>query len=301
MTELTSPGCSQIDGEGLSPAARAALAALRAEEGPPAAVEERVWSRLEAATGDEVSERTGRRRGAWVFVGLAIAAGVVLAIAGVQRSAVPVARETAAPEAQYGGETGASQVARAGKAGAGEAVVKEEAGAVNVPGVSAMGVTGVPEAGPEEARVGGAGVAKGTGPEGQVAEDRSERTGRRRGADEKDEAAKDATVKDAAVKGEGEAKAGPGPALAREAALLQQAQAALAGERTAEALAHLGTYDREFGADGVLRPEHDGLRAVALCAAGRRSEGAAAAAAFLKKHAGSVQAERVRGACGATE
>jgi len=238
--------------DGLSPAAKAALAALRAEDDMPADARARVWDRLEvdAARGD-MSERTGRRWGAGLVIGLAVAAGVVLAVVGVRR-AVPVAVDTA-PAALYGGESAGARAAVRGGAGeAGEAVKEEAAAAVVV-----------------------------EAPVVDEPADRSPRTGRKRQVPTSPAAERE------------------GPALGREAALLQQAQAALAGARPGEALDRLAAYDREFGAGGVLRPEHDALRAVALCAAGRGEEGRAAADAFLRAHAGSVQAERVRGACAA--
>ena len=89
---------------------------------------------------------------------------------------------------------------------------------------------------------------------------------------------------------------GGASALAAEAALLQRAQTALAAGAPEEALARLGEHAREFPA-GVLAQERAALRVVALCAAGRAREGRAEAASFLRAHAGSVLAERVRGAC----
>jgi len=242
--------------DGPSPAVKAALAALQAEDDMPADARARVWDRLAAdvAAGD-LADRTGRRWRSGVVIGLALAAGVVLALAGLRGAAVPVAGGGAAPAAQYGGETAGSQPVqrRGGGAPAVVAPVAEVTPVVEVAPVVEPAVAPEPT-------------------------DRSPRTGRKRQV-----VAVDAEVE--------------GPALGREAALLQQAQAALAGSRASEALAHLATYDREFGASGVLRPEHDGLRAVALCAAGRVEEGRAAADSFLRAHAGSVQAERVRGAC----
>jgi len=217
-----------------------------------------VWDRLAVdVAAEDLADRTGRRWRSGVVIGLALAAGVVLAIAGLRGAAVPVAGNGAAPEAQYGGETAGSQ--RAQQRGGGPTTVTtpvvEEEAAVEVPVVA-------PEVAPEPT-------------------DRAPRTGRKRQV----------------VAEPPDAPEVEEPALGREAALLQRAQAALAGSRASEALMHLATYDREFGAGGVLRPEHDGLRAVALCAAGRVEEGRAAADGFLRAHAGSVQAERVRGAC----
>ena len=84
--------------------------------------------------------------------------------------------------------------------------------------------------------------------------------------------------------------------LAAEAALLQAAQTALASGAPAAALLQLEQHAREFPA-GALAQEREALRVVALCAAGREREGRAEAATFLRAHAGSVLAERVRGAC----
>lgn len=249
MTEI-----SHGDGDGLSPAARAALAALQAEDDMPAGARARVWDRL--AEVEDLPERTGRR--SRVVIGLALAAGVILAAFGVQRLAAPVAVREAAVGAQYDGESaGARAVERRGEA---------EVRAASVRAAVEEDLQEAEDVGPAE--------------DGLV--DRSPRTGRKR-----------------QVVSEARGETGTGPALGREAALLQQAQAALAGSRADEALVHLAAYDREFAGGGVLRPEHDALRVVALCAAGRLDEGRAAADRFLRAHAGSVQAERVRGACAA--
>jgi len=90
--------------------------------------------------------------------------------------------------------------------------------------------------------------------------------------------------------------AGDGGALAAEAALLQRAQTALAAGDPEGALRSLGEHARGFK-DGVLARERDALRVTALCAAGRTDEGRAEGEAFLRAHAGSLLAERVRGAC----
>jgi hypothetical protein len=250
--------------DGPSPAVKAALAALQAEDDMPTDARARVWDRLAAdVAAEDLADRTGRRWRSGVVIGLALAAGVVLAIAGLRGAAVPVAGGGAAPEAQYGGETAGSQLAQRRGGGV----------SASVPPPVVEAVAPVVELAPAAAEA----VAEAE----HEPTDRSPRTGRKR------------QVMDAPV----DAPEVEEPALGREAALLQRAQAALAGSRAAEALMHLATYDREFGASGVLRPEHDGLRAVALCAAGRAEEGRAAADGFLRAHAGSVQAERVRGAC----
>lgn len=88
--------------------------------------------------------------------------------------------------------------------------------------------------------------------------------------------------------------------LAEEAALLARAQAAIQGGRAEAAIEELAGYARRFPG-GTLREEHDALRAIALCEAGRTREGRDEAEAFVRERAGSALAERVRGACLAGE
>lgn len=88
--------------------------------------------------------------------------------------------------------------------------------------------------------------------------------------------------------------------LAEEAAMLARAQAAIQGGRAAAALEELSGYVKKFPT-GTLREEHDALRAIALCEAGRTQEGRGEAQAFVRSRAGSALAERVRGACLAEE
>jgi len=245
----------------LSPAARAALAALRAEDELAPELHARMWSRLAAAADAplDMSERTGpkgqvRRRG--VLLGLAIAAGLTLTLLGVQRAAQPIARARgdAAPYA------GPEAVERAARSASGAAVpTSTETTAVAVP--EDMSITAArdplqPEAAP-----------------------------RRKPAPR------------APVPGDSSIAAASASALAAEAALLQRAQTALAAGQPAAALVLLELHAREYPA-GVLTPERAALRVVALCAAGREALGRAEAAQFLRAHAGSVLAGRVRGACG---
>ncbi len=83
-----------------------------------------------------------------------------------------------------------------------------------------------------------------------------------------------------------------------EGKLLAEAQRALAAGRTGEALSRLGDYDRRFP-KGMLRIEADAARVLALCGAGRQTEGQAQARRFLHRYADSPQASRVERACGA--
>ncbi len=83
-----------------------------------------------------------------------------------------------------------------------------------------------------------------------------------------------------------------------EGKLLAEAQRALAAGRTGEALSKLGDYDQRFP-KGMLRIEADAARVLALCAAGRQTEGQAQARRFLHRYPDSPQAGRVERACGA--
>ena len=85
--------------------------------------------------------------------------------------------------------------------------------------------------------------------------------------------------------------------IVEESMLLRRANAALASGDPTTALALVSDHARRFPG-GSLSQEREGARAVALCAAGRRSEGAAAAEAFLASSPRSPLAERVRVACG---
>lgn len=88
----------------------------------------------------------------------------------------------------------------------------------------------------------------------------------------------------------------PEPDLAAEARALAPAQRALGEGRPEDALAALTAYASRFP-DGALREEHLGLRAVALCEAGRAREGRGEARVFLREHGASMLAGRVRTAC----
>jgi hypothetical protein len=81
-----------------------------------------------------------------------------------------------------------------------------------------------------------------------------------------------------------------------ELALVRAAWLALRAGRVAEALVALDDHAHRFPA-GVLAPERDAARAVALCRAGRSAEGARAAEAFLAAHPRSPLASRVRASC----
>ncbi len=276
-----------IHDEGLSPAARAALAALRAEDEMPDAARERVWARVERAPALlDMSQGTGQSRGRWggAAIVLAIAAGLALAVVELGRGAL-IAQAPRGEAARYDGGAAGERTARVGAAGPGRAV-----GSGLSEGTGAAGATA---AGPGLSE--GAGVA-GPGVAWAVLEDRSSEAVPE---DRSSEAVpEDRARGGAGARGAGAVEAVPGDrsSLAVEAALLQRAQTALAAGDPEAALARLGEHARGFK-DGVLARERDALRVTALCAAGRVGEGRAEAAAFLAAHAGSLLAERVRGAC----
>jgi hypothetical protein len=89
----------------------------------------------------------------------------------------------------------------------------------------------------------------------------------------------------------------PASSLRDEAALLRRAQEALQQGDSGAALEALDEHARLHPA-GILGPERDAARAVALCKAGRGADGRALGAAFLAAHPGSPLAQRVRDACG---
>jgi len=84
--------------------------------------------------------------------------------------------------------------------------------------------------------------------------------------------------------------------LEAEAKLLAEAQRALGSGHTSDALSQLNEYDRRFPS-GMLRLEADAARVLALCRAGRKTEGEAATRRFLQRYPGSPQATRVEQAC----
>jgi hypothetical protein len=226
--------------DGLSPAAKAAVAALRAEDDMPADARARVWDRLAAgAAREDMSVRTGRWR-AGLVIGLAVAAGVVIAVAGVRRAAV-------AGRGRHGRRRRSTAGSRRGRSwprarGRGRSwVVKEEV---------------APSWRRRSSRRRWRGVSMNlrTGPRGQVA---SARMG--------------APVSRWSV---GSRRWG-----ARRRCCSRRRRRWPGRGRPRRSM-RLAAYDREFGAGGVLRPEHDALRAVALCAAGRADEGRAAADAL---------------------
>jgi hypothetical protein len=84
--------------------------------------------------------------------------------------------------------------------------------------------------------------------------------------------------------------------LKSELALLEQTHAALADKQPEKALVLLERHAREHP-KARLRVEREGLRAIALCEAGKPMQGRAEAKLFLGRHPSSTLAVRVRSAC----
>ncbi len=92
------------------------------------------------------------------------------------------------------------------------------------------------------------------------------------------------------------AQASSSSSLAQETRLLERARAAVTGNRPQAALTLLREAEERFP-NGVLRQERAVLRVVALCDAGKVSDGRTAAAAFLRAHPQSALRSRVESAC----
>ncbi|WAS97009.1 hypothetical protein [Nannocystis punicea] len=281
----------------LDPQAAAALRAFRAEEDMPAAAQARVWARLAASTrADEMwSKRHVQRvRSEWVWgaVVIAAAAAVLLASrAGVLGPLVGV-RDGGEAAAYAERQSAATEPVRAGEGQAG-----------HISGDMAQ-ETG--DKGGEEGPGDPTGVE---GSKGHVVKDMSRETDAARASEARRVEAGRGSERRPSRSSSPEAQAGaqeadaPGTesaeessSLAKEAELLAGAQSAIQGGRADEALTLLAAYARQFQR-GVLREEHDALRALALCASDRADEGRAAAQVFLRAHGGSALAERVRQGC----
>jgi len=88
----------------------------------------------------------------------------------------------------------------------------------------------------------------------------------------------------------------PDTALAEELAIVRRVHAALDRDDADAALAAIAEHERRFPA-GQLVEERKSLRVLALCRAGKGPQARAEAQAFLREHAGSAHADRVRSAC----
>jgi hypothetical protein len=84
--------------------------------------------------------------------------------------------------------------------------------------------------------------------------------------------------------------------IGAELALIEAAQQSLQRAEPQRALEQLAQHARSFPR-GVLGSEREGLRAIALCDAGRTATGRAARDTFLERHGSTPIAARVRKAC----
>lgn len=263
--------------------ALAMLRAYRAEEQIPGEVHDRVWSRVRA----DVEPSAGRWLRYAAVTGLLAAAAVGVLWMGGQL----LRAEPQAPASQAG-------YRRGNETPDGTAVV--HAPAPTVPrGAAQAGEREEPGATPEAAVSDGRGGATPGAAASDAADgagDRSPRdasshgTSGRRGipeADRRPTPAEPAPTEPAPA---------PGSTLAEENRLLARARAALIDAKPEQALARLDEHARRFP-DGVLSEERQALRAVALCEAGRDTDGDAAANAFLRDHPHAALAQRVRSAC----
>lgn len=245
--------------------ALAMLRAYRAQAQIPAALHERVWSRVQA---DVAAPRRQWLRYGVAIGGLAAAALAVLWVGGqVLRPEPTVPGNQAGYEQRAAPERGVVEPAPA-RPGTHEPAPK--AAPSSPPRGDDEPAAPVPAAsGPHEPTTARGGLHGGA--TGSV----------RRPAPDDASAPLDASA---------------GSTLAAENRLLAQARAALIEGEPSRALGRLDEHARRFP-DGVLSEERQALRAVALCEAGREAEGDAAARAFLRAHPQAALAERVRNAC----
>lgn len=251
--------------------ALAMLRAYRAQAQIPAALHERVWSRVQA---DVTAPRRQWLRYGVAIGGLAAAALAVLWVGGqVLRPEPTVPGNQAGYEQRAAPEHGVVEPAPA-RPGTHEQAPKP---APSSPprGDDEPAAPGPAASGPREPTTARGGLHGGA--TGSV----------RRPAPDDASTPLDASAPD---------DASAGSTLAAENRLLAQARAALIEGEPSRALGRLDEHARRFP-DGVLSEERQALRAVALCEAGREAEGDAAARAFLRAHPQAALAERVRSAC----
>ncbi|MEX1362831.1 MAG: hypothetical protein AB1Z98_06880 [Nannocystaceae bacterium] len=270
---------SPLDGDAL-----AMLEAFRAEQEIPAAIHERVWQRVEADLAPP-PRLPWRRRGA-VVAGMGLLAAAAVALWWVGGRSLPSSAESedTASQAGYGqveGTRSSVAVPRSPKAGA--ELERRPRGASAMPPAPLEDIEPPPAAETTEPSDADDTAA----PAIEDAASRSTAAGGRAKP-------RRATRPDAPP---------PTPAppavtddLAAENQLLAQARRALLDDRPEHALARLDEHQRRF-AEGLLTQERQALRAVALCEAGRTTEGKPAARSFLREHPQAALAHRVRSAC----
>lgn len=268
---------SPLDGDAL-----AMLEAFRAEQEIPAGVHERVWQRVEADLAPP--PRLPWRRPGTVAVGMGLLAAAAVALWWVGGRSLPSSAEPedTASQAGYGQVEGTR---------------------------SSVAVPRSPTAGAELERRPRGASAMPPAPLEDIEPPAAETTEPRDADDTTAPAIEDNTASPSTAAGgrpkprratRRDAPPPPPPAvtddLAAENQLLAQARRALLDDRPEHALARLDEHQRRF-AQGLLTQERQALRAVALCEAGRTTEGKPAARSFLREHPQAALAHRVRSAC----
>ncbi|MDC0722878.1 RNA polymerase sigma factor [Nannocystis bainbridge] len=291
-----------------------ALRSARTPEAPPRGAQARVWAALllalgaaSAAPGAALAQgaaAAGHSAAAWTL-GLAVAGTLVIVAA---RPAAPTTAEAAdrssAPSHTRAGDAAARPDSRSdsGDTHATTASHVDARGAEAPPAAPSRKNSGESEAplppadlSPPDAR------AAGASPEAPPAV-APRHVHRQSDAADLDEGDSSAHARDPAhASTRAHAPSQPSAALsaedlAREAARITAARAAIEAGRTDEALAELRRHQREFPT-GVLQRERLGLRAIALCRSGRTREGQREGEAFLHAHPDSALAARVRLDC----
>lgn len=261
--------------------ALAMLRAYRGEERIPAAVHERVWSRVQADVAP---------RGQWLRYGVVVGAlaAAALAVLWVGGRALRPEPRTPASQAGYEHRAGAPHGAVQPRATAPRQRDHGGPGQAEGEQAASPGHTLAPTG--AAAPAGGSPGATSTehDPAAPDADGSTRSGGGRRGTVGDDRHTK--------PNDEPAPAPAPGGTLAAENRLLAQARTALIDGQPEQALVRLGEHARRFP-DGILSEERQALRAVALCEAGRDAEGDAAARAFLLEHPHAALAQRVRSAC----
>lgn len=259
---------SRDDDDALAGDARGLLAAYRAEEGLPAEVRARVWSRVDRSLHAEaaVVPTSGASHLRWAALGLAVAAaGAAIWWGGARLSSTPGAAASEAPYRRDDARDGPHEL---------EA---KEPGRATVVGAStpAPRPAELPPASPP------------TQPSTPAAATTASPMQPDASASSRAQPTRSAARAAASAETSG---------LADETELLRAAQSALARGDADHALALLDAGKRRFGA-GVLAEERAAVQVFALCELGKRTRARREADAFAAAHPGSPLLSRVRSAC----
>lgn len=266
---------SRDDAFELDEHALAMLAAYREEEHLPGAVQERVWARVERNASTAPKARA--RRVAAVLV-LAVAAGIAATVIGLRAWTLARAdRAEAETMSPYGRTPGQPSTAKPRTPSDRVHAAPSHAHETNERERAPTHALGDPLPSP----------AKEAAPR--------DRTARKRGKDSPS-SPNTRTTAPPPVDTPREPAASSADTLTEELRALERVRTAISIGRPAQALAELADVERKFP-HGMLREEREALRVIALCDAGRTSEGSSAARAFLAAHPRSALADRVRNAC----